>query len=104
MRRFIPSPAGAGLRAARSRARRRGRPGGSYLPLLAQGFVQHDRELDAEGDPVAHTFPCWRRASYSTIATAVARFRLRTCSLASGMPKVASAYAFRMAGGSPRLS
>ena len=28
--------------------------------------------------------PSWRRASYTTIATAVARFRLRTCGLAIG--------------------
>ena len=32
-----------------------------------------------EGDPGAgQTFPCWRSASYSTTATAVARLRLRT--------------------------
>src|SRR6266699_3913142 len=38
------------------------------------------------------------------MATAVARLRLRTCSLASGMPKVASACALRTAAGRPRLS
>ena len=82
-------------RLARQRDRRAGAP----------AAAAQRRGEDGERAEPRHTAPSWRRPSKSTMATAVARFRLRTWGLASGMRVESRRRApSRIASGSPRLS
>src|SRR5262249_43476759 len=79
------------------------------LPCLGNGRARAQesggtRHEDDEGAEPRHAVPSWRRPSKSTTATAVARFRLRTCGLASGIAYRESACALRIASGRPLLS
>ncbi len=52
----------------------------------------------------SHTFPNWRNASYNTIAAALDKLRLRTCSPCIGMVYSVSANSVRIASDKPRVS
>ena len=90
----------AASRAARGRtcraprgSRRDRRPTGERSIGVAAGCGEQARQQspaqrrgeDGERAEPGHAAPSWRRPSKSTTATAVARFRLRTCGLESGM-------------------